>query len=517
MAELKGTYTSPYSSPTFKYDISYKETGRTSSTVTHAVTVSAYMTSSSSHFGYSLNGYIKVGDKQVTVFAKGTTTWSGTAKRTYNVSVTSNTNSSSGTVNARFWTTRPGGEGKSGRVDVTGTFGKSSTSEGGTPPPPDPETGATGYIFKRVNGAWKDYCEFNGIKKRVNGAWQDAQVMRRMNDKWVQIYPGVISGGGGGGTVTPPTTSVKGGAHKYKNKYDSWQSGTARQGSWSNYGNYYGVFGIKRGSFVGNGAVTKVTSASITGKRNASGYYNNNQTIRFYRSNNSGSGTSIGYAGGFTATTGAPGQDRWMSGNRAISGLDNVRDFLNGVSRYDNLMIYSAATADYLGLSEVTLSVNYEYKPVLAIFDNPENAKNMSEKQLQEEATLNPYYTMLIYPDEVYLTLDEIFKRRLLLGIPDLDSTNLRPLSPEDSPYSQDFTVKNGLFKVKLFNIFENREAEYSLDGEKWLPLKFNIMDTVYEGNVDIAYEKIYIRVVDVKKDELLYYHTLDRPRIILT
>ena len=128
-----------------------------------------------------------------------------------------------------------------------------------------------------------------------------------------QIYPGVTGGGGDGGTSTDGYVIIKGGTHKYKNtSSSSWQSGTARQGSWSSYGNYYGVFGINRTQFKGNGAVTKVTGAYITGKRNGSGYYNNNQTIKFYRSNNSGSGSSIGYAGQFTATTGAPGADRWM-------------------------------------------------------------------------------------------------------------------------------------------------------------------------------------------------------------
>ena len=111
--------------------------------------------------------------------------------------------------------------------------------------------------------------------KMAGGRWVDATVMRRTNGKWIQIYPGVTGGGGDGGTSTDGYVIIKGGTHKYKNtSSSSWQSGTARQGSWSSYGNYYGVFGINRTQFKGNGAVTKVTGAYITGKRNGSGWVN---------------------------------------------------------------------------------------------------------------------------------------------------------------------------------------------------------------------------------------------------
>ena len=183
MANLSGTYTSPYTSPTFKYDISYRETGRTSSTVTYSVTVSAYMTSSQSWFGYSLNCYMNVGGKQELIFAKGTTRWNGTTKHTYTKSVTCNTNASSGTVSARVWTTTPDSPGKSGQIDVSGTFNKSGSSGGGGgTPPPTPGTG--GYMFKRVGGTWKDYCDIGGVMKMSGGRWVDATVMRRTNGKW---------------------------------------------------------------------------------------------------------------------------------------------------------------------------------------------------------------------------------------------------------------------------------------------------------------------------------------------
>lgn len=525
MANLSGTYTSPYSGPTFKYDISYSQTGRTSSTVTYKVTVSAYMTYSTSWFGYALNGYFQVGGKQVQIIAKGNTTWSGTAKHTFTKTITCDTSSSSGTVNAKFWTTTPNSPGNSGKISVSGTFNKTAApstggSGGGTTPTPDPEPSSKGYIFKRVGGVWKDYCDIKGITKKTGGSWKDAIILRRTSGKWIQIYPvvttdGSAGSGGSGSTSTGGYVIVKGGTHRYKNTYHNWDPGVAKQGNWG-YGNCYGVFGINRNQFKGNGNVTKVTGAYITGYRDASGYYNNNQTIRFYRSNNSGSGSSIGYTGNFTATTGAPGANKWMVGNRTISGLSNVRDFLNGVNGYNNLLIYSSANADYLGLQNVSLAIQYEYKPVVAYFDNPEKASYMSEAELKNEAISNPYLTMLLYPEEVNMTLDEIFKRRLLLGIPDLDATTLKPVEPNDPPYSGDYKVKNGKFTVEIFNIFDNRTAQYSLDETEWKDLHFNVTTGMYEGEILGRYNNIFIRVIDTTKDELLYQHKYDKPKILI-
>lgn len=532
MADLKGTYTSPHSNPTFKYDISYKETGRTSSTVTYNVTVSTYMTYSSSYYGYNLNGYIKVGGKQETVFAKpASEKWKGTTKHTYSKSVTCNASATSGTVPVKFWTTVPGSPGKSGLIEVEGTFTRSahSSSDGGSPEPPSPPPtppipkppSSTGNIFKLVGGQWKDYCDIKGINKYEGGKWNDAKVLKRISDKWVQIYPtySTDTGGGGGndsgGGSTGSTIIVKGGTHRYKNKTKNWEAGVAKQGDWG-YGACYGVFGISRKQFRGNGTVSKVSSAYITGYRDASGYYNNNQTIKFYRSSNSGSGDTIKYAGSFTSTTGAPGADRNMSGNRTISGLDNVKDFLNGVSGYDNLLIYASAKSDYLGLKNVSLGIKYDFKPVVAYFDNPKKVQYMTEGQLKDEAINNPYLTMLLYPDEINLTLDEILKRRLMLGIADIDNTTVKQVEPHDEPYAITYKVENGILNVEMKNIFENRIPQYSLDGHKWHELVFNPITTLYNGTIHSSYENIYIRVINQKTDELLYEHTYDKPKIDL-
>ncbi len=205
-----------------------------------------------------------------------------------------------------------------------------------------------------------------------------------------------------------------------------------------------------------------------------------------------------------------------MTGNRTITGLTNVRDFLNGVGGYSNLLIYSSAKADYMGLKNLTLAAKYEYTATLAYFDNPAKAEYMSEKELEHEAKTQPYLTMLLYPDEVHMTLEEIFKNRLLLGRPDLDSNTLKPVQPSDPPYSKDYKVSNGKFTVELHNIFENREPQYSLDGVEWKELQFNPLTTLYEGEVVGRYEEVFIRVIDTQKDELLYQHSFKKPQILI-
>ena len=78
MANFAGTFTSPYGSPQFYYDISYAQTGRSAGAVDYAVTVSVRMASSSSSFGYALEGTVYVGNAAQAIRFKNNETWSGT-------------------------------------------------------------------------------------------------------------------------------------------------------------------------------------------------------------------------------------------------------------------------------------------------------------------------------------------------------------------------------------------------------------------------------------------------------
>lgn len=127
MANIAGSgYTSPYTSPTFKYDIAYSEIARNASSVTYRFYIDVYMTSTSSSFGYSLAGYIDVNGAVSYVTFKGTEKWTGTTVHSFQVDVTAPAGSGGGTLNAHFNAYRPGGEGNSGKIDVYGTVNLST-------------------------------------------------------------------------------------------------------------------------------------------------------------------------------------------------------------------------------------------------------------------------------------------------------------------------------------------------------------------------------------------------------
>jgi hypothetical protein len=121
MANFTGSYTSPYTSPTFVYDISYSQTGRAGGSATYSVTVTARMTSSSSTFGFALEGQVVIGNVSQTIRFKNNETWSGTTGHSFTFTLTpTGVSDSGGTITARFYGTRPGAEGDSGKIDTGG-------------------------------------------------------------------------------------------------------------------------------------------------------------------------------------------------------------------------------------------------------------------------------------------------------------------------------------------------------------------------------------------------------------
>lgn len=119
MADIAGTYTSPYTSPTFVHSISYSESSRSGSSATYAFTIQSHMTSSSSSFGYSLGWSLTINGQNFTGTIKNASpTWSGTTVYTTNFSVTVSCGSGGGTLSAELWVTRPGNEGNSGKLDT---------------------------------------------------------------------------------------------------------------------------------------------------------------------------------------------------------------------------------------------------------------------------------------------------------------------------------------------------------------------------------------------------------------
>jgi hypothetical protein len=120
MADFAQTYTAPSGSPQFYYDISYSEVGRASGTATYSVTVTARMASSSSVFGYYLDGTVSIGTASQTIrFKESSPSWTGTAGHSFTFTLTpTGVGDNGGTIAARFQATS--NSSSSGKIDTGG-------------------------------------------------------------------------------------------------------------------------------------------------------------------------------------------------------------------------------------------------------------------------------------------------------------------------------------------------------------------------------------------------------------
>lgn len=120
MANFAGTFTSPYNSPTFNYDISYVQTGRGSGWASYSVTVTARMSTSYDWFGYPLYATVTIGNVSQAITLKNTETWSGTGGHTFTFNLTpTGVGDGGGTISARLQVTSSGGV-TSGLIDTGG-------------------------------------------------------------------------------------------------------------------------------------------------------------------------------------------------------------------------------------------------------------------------------------------------------------------------------------------------------------------------------------------------------------
>lgn len=133
MADIAGTYSSPYSGPQFYYNISYSETGRSASAVTYRFTIESWM--GGGWFGYSLdytlgiNGYVFKGN------IKGTEQWSGTTHHYTSFDASLPCSAGAGQLGAELYITRRSGEGGDGTSGYLYTGGKTvNVSSWNTPP-----------------------------------------------------------------------------------------------------------------------------------------------------------------------------------------------------------------------------------------------------------------------------------------------------------------------------------------------------------------------------------------------
>ena len=376
---------------------------------------------------------------------------------------------------------------------------------------------------KRYNGSsWVD-----GVVKRYNGSsWVDAYTYRWDGSKWVQIYPETAI------TVTDKTLTGSG-FNTWRMSYQSWNSADAKQGSgvdWDGSVANWGYCGIKATSWTGCGSITSVTKQQFSGTRGDAGYYNNDQTIKFYRSavNSGASGglTASDVTGLFTCKTGGPGKNAAIS-TKTLSDntAGNFKNWLNNVSSKPNLYIYSNATGDYLDLTACKITASYVYTAATAAFEDLTSvASIITYSDNYNDIKNTSYHTMTIYNDEVGMTLEEIIQRREDGIAEDIDPTTV-DRAYVSKPWSREYKIEqdrdgNEMALVEVFGLKKFSEVQMSLDKVTWttmhqLSAKYNYMCATLPSDFNKMYDWVHIRCINTEIDEIDFELDIE-PTIII-
>ena len=383
-----------------------------------------------------------------------------------------------------------------------------------------------GIQIKKYNGsAWVD-----GAVKKYNGSsWVDGYTYKWNGSAWVQIYPDTFVSTSK--TITGDSTTWTYRAKVYKN----WKKEDAKQGSGGNYSssggsgdsNHYGFLNLSSNKFTGHGDVNSVSSASYTAKRGGAGKYNNNQTIKFYRGNivptSPSSASPVDtLSGNFTCTTGSGVGSGGTMSNRSITGLDNFKNWMNGVSSKPQLYISSTASADYLSIKGAsTVKASYVYRADVITYipsgggaasyslRSPSNTYSTRTtttsfgsgsvlKKVQSTVD-DAYHTMVIYPEEKNMTLDEIVAYRTENNLPDISINDILT-DYVKQPVIKDFKIDhdNHMVKVQLDGLQDGHIPEFSIDGDNYYLMSSPSVD-IYTGDLTSEFDKnrdyVYIRV----------------------
>ena len=361
-------------------------------------------------------------------------------------------------------------------------------------------------IFSYNGSSWVK----NSIKGHNGSGWTDAKVHAHNGSAWVQIYPDTVAN-------TTKTITVSSGMAYFRPKWGSWESGEARQGDGSSYGasnDNTGCLNLSSSGFTGTGNITSISEATFTGKRGGAGTYNSNQTIRFYRSNvSAGSGDPrSSLAGSFTSTTGGPGSGKTMS-NRSISASQSgLKDWMNGVSGKKILYIRSNSSSEYLNIEpSFSVTAKYTYNAKMLTFVKDDDImllnKSKSIKPIREINENEIYHKMLVYPEEVNMSLKEIIRNRTENNLPDIKKDSLIDLS-EHKPYYLSYEIdKDNNFNIDIYNTKENHKCEICYNGHDFEILNPSDKGNHYKHPLHKDFNKykdnIIIRVINTQIDKI--------------
>lgn len=362
------------------------------------------------------------------------------------------------------------------------------------------------------------------VKKWNGSAWVDAKVSKWNGSSWVQIYPE---------TAVSTTKSVSSTSfNTYRSKWDN--NSVAKQGVYSSYKAAHGYLGVSCTAFAGYGGVSAVSSGTFSGTRDGSGTYNNNQTLKFYRSNIAPASSSPvnTVSGQFTSTTGGPGSGGAMN-NRTITVNAETKNWLNNVSSKPYLYIYSNASADYAGIkTKFTISLKYTYTAKMVTFEARDAvALNVSPYMYREITGKTPYCSMVIHENEQNMTLEEIIKRREDGEVEAINKDDVID-APEISPWTREYKIfkeedikdkslkSRNRIKIEVFSMGMDDEAQFSLDNVEWFTLKGeNAEDNYLYGDLPLDFNEyrdfVHVRVVD-KKKEIIHTELSIEPKIFI-
>lgn len=355
------------------------------------------------------------------------------------------------------------------------------------------------------------------VKRRENAhpdKWQTATVYRRQGGGWNQIYPKVA-------TSVSNRTINSGANVGYRNGSNrNWIfDGTARQGSYSSYGTYYGFCDLAGSWFEGSGSIFQLDAASFSGTRNGSGAYSSNQTVYFNRSEQhpkENGGNAYGYTGQFKSTTGGPGSGGRMNQRGLLdwggSGRSNCMDWMNCVNGKQWLHIGGiSSSADYMGMSNISFHASYWFNSTYRVFAAMRPRFAISLFARVDVAPGDELHQMLVYPGEENMSLMDIMERREIMGLSDISEDNTDVYNDmKFDPANGNYFVKNGQFFIEFFNMYEDRALYYSYDNETWSPALFDTAEGKYSMPYNKLHDKVYLRVLNYKTEELLYEQEKD-------
>ena len=393
----------------------------------------------------------------------------------------------------------------------------------------------SGIQVKKYNGsAWVN----GAVKKYKGSSWVDAYTYKWNGSAWVQIYPDTFVSTSK--TITGSSTTWSYRAQIYKN----WKQEDAKQGNGGHYSNsggsgdstHYGFLNLSSDKFTGHGNVNSVSSATYSGKRGGAGKYNNNQTIKFYRGSivptaAGSTAPTSDVTGNFTCTTGSNVGSGGSISNKSISGTDNFKNWMNGVNGKKQLYIYSNSASDYLSLKGAsTIKASYVYRADIITYKPPKasaasySLRSPSASAFSTRTTTtsfgsgsvlkkvqstvdDAYHTMVIYPEEKNMTLDEIVAYRTENNLPDI-STNDILTDYVEQIVIKDIKIDSDTHTVTtvLEGLQDGHIPEYSIDGTNYSFMPSSTVDTYY-GDLTPEFDKnrdyVYIRVRNEKTDSI--------------